>query len=156
MVMYMRYYKVMKSITCGLALLISVSAFAGNQMIDFSSGFASFVSTTPTLSGDHDTLSFVNLAPGTYDFLLNISSKNVSNLGVTINGQRAMVVSFGKLSFAGLESTAQTPFTLDITGLPGREAAYTGDLRANAVPEPMSMSILALGLGGLIARRRKS
>ena len=145
---------VLATILAGAAL----PAFAGNQIIDLSSGSASFSATEPVLGGGHDTLSFVNLAAGTYDFLLSISAQNITGLTAILNGQSATVVSLGKLSFAGLESTSSGPFTLEITGLAGAKAAYSGDLTVTAaVPEPETYAMLLGGLGilGVAVRRQR-
>lgn len=137
--------------------MASVTAFAGDQSVDLSSGSASFTASGIVLGGGHDTIIFTNLIPGTYDFLFSMSSQNVTGLTATVNGQSATVVTLGKLSFAGLEGTSNAPFTLSITGLAGAKATYSGDLTVTPVvtPEPVSMTALAVGLAAIAKRKRK-
>jgi hypothetical protein len=134
-------------------------AFAADQTnIDLSSGQATFASTSPVLQGGNDVISFVNLAAGTYNFLLSLSAQNISGLGATLNGTPATVLNSGKFSFASLESSGQSPFTLTLTGTPKTGAIYTGELSVTAVPEPGTYALMIAGLAsvGFVARRRKA
>lgn len=149
-----------KSLALAAALAAGVGspAFAADQLIDLSSQSASFVSTAPVLSGGDDVLSFINLAAGTYDFLLSLSSQNVSGLQVTLNGQAADVMTSGKFSFASLESSGASPFDLVIKGTAGARALYSGELAVTpSVPEPETYALMLAGIAalGLRARRRK-
>jgi len=132
-------------------------AFAGDQVIDLSSGQASFIGSATVLDGGDDLITFVNLAAGTYDFVFTLSSQYISGLAATIGGQSANVNSFGVASFAYLESTGDAPFTLSLSGLAGKNAAYSGELSVTPVPEPQTYALLLAGLGviGLLSRRRR-
>jgi hypothetical protein len=133
-------------------------AFAADQVVDLSSGAASFVGSSPVLAGGDDTISFVNLAAGTYEFVLSISAQYITGLGGTFQGEAVNFVNFGKVSLGYLESTGETPFVLTLTGLPGSKALYSGELTVSAVPEPGTYALLLAGLGvvGAVARRRRN
>ena len=134
-------------------------AFAADQVVDLSSGGASFIGTSPLLDGGDDVISFVNLAAGTYDFLFTFSSQNVTGLTATLNGQVATIVPLGTtMAFAGLSGSSSSPFMLTLTGTAGATALYSGELTVKAVPEPETYALLLAGLGvlGFVARRRRS
>lgn len=133
-------------------------AFAGDQLIDLSSGQASFIGNATVLDGGDDLITFVNLAAGTYEFVFTLSSQYISGLTATIGGQAATVNNFGVASFAYLESTGDAPFSLSLSGLAGKSAAYSGELSVTPVPEPETYALLLAGLGvvGLVARRRRA
>lgn len=145
-----------KSLALAALAMATVPAFAADQSIDLSSGTATFASTSPVLAGGDDVLSFINLAAGTYDFLLDLTARNITGLTVTLNGQQAATTSLGRFTFAALESTGQAPFALTITGLAGARASYDGTLSVSAVPEPETYAMLLAGLGvvTMLARRR--
>ena len=143
----------------GLALAAALavpSAFAGDQMIDLSSGAASFIGTAPLLDGGSDLITFTNLAAGTYNFLLSVSSQNITGLGVDLNGQAATITNLGKFSFANLESSGNSPFLLTLTGVAGKKGLYSGELTVSAVPEPETYALMLAGLAVVagVARRR--
>ena len=148
----------MKNLVLAAALAAgSVSAFAGDQTIDLSSGTGSFIGSAPLLEGGNDVITFSGLADGTYNFVLTLSGQNIIWDSVSLNGQEASVLYFGKISFGYLESVGQTPFVLTLTGTGDSRALYSGELTVTAVPEPGTYALLLAGLGvvGFVARRRR-
>lgn len=141
-----------------LSAALTPSFAADQPNIDLSSGQATFASTGPVLQGGNDVLSFVNLAAGTYKFLLSLSAQNITNLGASLNGTPATIINQGKFSFGHLESSGDSPFTLTLTGTPKSGGVYTGELTVSAVPEPGTYALLVAGLAavGFVARRRKA
>ena len=99
--------------------LASTPAFATDLVVDLSSGTASFIGQSIILDGGDDQIEFTNLPAGTYDFLLSLSSQNISNLTATLNGQAATITELGLFSFASLASTGDPTFVLALTGTAG-------------------------------------
>jgi hypothetical protein len=148
----------LKHVVAAAAIAAAFSpAFADNQTIDMSSGQATFASTGTVLKSGDDVISFVNLAAGTYKFLLSLSAQNVSGLQGTVGQQPLSMISSGKFSFGSLESTASGNIALTLTGTAKSGAVYTGEMTVTAVPEPETYALLLAGLGavGFVARRRK-
>ena len=146
------------ALAAGMACAIS-PAFAADQVIDLSSGSASFIGSGPLLDGGDDLISFVNLAAGSYEFVFTLSSQFITGLAALIDGQAATVNNFGAASgFAYLESTGNAPFTLSISGLAGSRANYSGELSVTAVPEPQTYAMVLAGLCvvAFLARRRRA
>lgn len=129
--------------------LASTPAFATDLVVDLSSGTASFIGQSIILDGGDDQIEFTNLPAGTYDFLLSLSSQNISNLTATLNGQAATITELGLFSFASLASTGDSPFVLVLTGTPGARALYSGELAVTQIPEPGTLALLAAGVGGI-------
>ncbi len=137
---------------------LAAPVLAADQVIDLSSGAASFYATAPLLDGGDDVISFTNLAAGTYDFVLSVSSQNIAGLGGNLNGEAIGLVTFGRVTLGYLESSGVSPFTLTLTGTPGAQALYSVDMSVTAVPEPGTYAMLLAGLGaiGFMARRRQA
>jgi hypothetical protein len=129
--------------------LASTPALATNLVVDLSSGTASFIGQSIILDGGDDEITFINLAAGTYDFLLSLSSQNILGLTATLNGQPATITELGLFSFASLDSQGDSPFTLVLTGTAGARALYSGELAVTQIPEPGTLALLAAGIGGI-------
>ena len=137
-------------------LLPGASALAASQSVDLSSGQASFIGTPPLLSGGTDTITFTGLASGTYNFLFTLSSQNIPNLSVSVNGVAADVVGVGAFRFAGLEGTSDAPFVVEVSGTPSGIALYSGEIQVQPVPEPGTLALLAGGLALVASVRRRT
>jgi hypothetical protein len=131
-------------------------AFADNQMVDLSTGEASFIGSSPVLAGGDDVISFTGLAAGTYDFVLTISAQNIAGLTGDFNGMPISTFAMGPITFGGLISTGNAPFTLTLFGTAGKKALYSGELTTMPVPEPGTYGLMLAGLAamGFVARRR--
>jgi len=140
--------------------LASTPAFATDLVVDLSSGSASFIGQSILLDGGDDQIEFTNLPAGTYDFLLSLSSQNISNLTAPLNGPAATITELGLFSFASLASTDDSPFVLVLTGTAGARALYSGELAVTEIPEPGTLALMAIGVGGIVGMgssvRRKS
>jgi hypothetical protein len=150
----------LKSTVLGLALLAGLSpVLAADQTIDLSSGLASFGSTAPLLAGGDDVISFSNLAAGSYDYTVSITSQFISNMNATLNGAPLAISSFGVFRFAYLQSTGPAPLVLTVTGttITSPLASYSVTMSATPVPEPTALGLMLAGLGavGFVASRRR-
>lgn len=143
-------------LAAGLLALGATSSQAADQVIDLSSGDASFIGTKTLLLGGDDVLSFVNLAAGTYNFDFTMSSQYATITSVTVNGQAATAIGLGNYKFYGLTSTDTSPFTVHIVGTATSKSLYSGELQVTAVPEPGTYAMLIAGLAamGFVVRRR--
>jgi hypothetical protein len=160
--------KKIASVLALTSLFATGAAMADDQTVTFENGstVASFKSVGTVLAGYDDVLTFTGLAAGTYDFVLTISGQNIQLyngdgfVGITLNGVVGSVDANGKVLFANVEGTGDTPFVLTLSGstLFGGTAVYSGELSVTAVPEPETYALMLAGLGAvaLVARRRKS
>lgn len=147
------------SVAIGCAMSLA-SAQAADQVIDLSSGTGSFIGIAPLLSGGTDVISFSNLAAGSYDFSFTLSSQRIGALSVSLNGVLAEITPAGSaFTFASLAGSAFAPFVLTISGTPGSNALYSGELTVSPtpVPEVETYALLLAGLGvtALVLRRRQ-
>lgn len=141
-----------------LAAALSVgSAVAADQMIDLSSGQASFQSMGGVLAGGDDVLTFFGLAPGLYNFAFSVSAQFVTGFGGDVNGTPFAVAVLGPISAGAAFGVDTAPFTVTLVGTAGAKALYSGELTVSAVvPEPSTYALFAAGLGimGWLSRSR--
>jgi hypothetical protein len=151
----------LKHALAGLALVAGlVPAMAADQVIDLSSGYAAFGSTTPLLAGGDDVLSFINLAAGVYDVTVSVNSQYITDLGASLNGNPLSLLSFSVFRFASYEGNVPSPLALTVTGsiFTSSLASYAVTVSATPVPEPAALGLLLAGLGvvGFVASRRQT
>jgi hypothetical protein len=151
--------KAMKFGAVALAVGISFgTAHAADQMIDLSSGQASFVSTGAVLDGGDDVLTFFGLAPGVYNYVFSVSSQFVTGFGGTVNGTLFGIASLGPITAGASFGVSSAPFTIVLTGSAAKNSVYSGELTVTAIPEPSTYALMVAGLAavGFVARRRKA
>lgn len=148
-----------KSIVAAIALVASAAgSFAGDQTIDLSSGTADFGATRPLLVGGDDVITFTNLALGTYDFSVSVTSNFILDLAASLNGQPLAVGAFTTHRFAYLDGSTMSPLSLTVfgSGFPSN-AGYSVSITAMPVPELETYALMLAGIGamGFVALRRK-
>ncbi len=112
-----------------LAIAIAAApAFAADQVRDLSSGAGSFVGTTPVLESGTETVTFINLAAGTYDFVLSLSAQSIDGLTVSVNGSPAIMTTVGAVTFASLVGSASPPIVVTLSGTAASIPHYSGEL----------------------------
>jgi hypothetical protein len=148
-----------KSLALAVALACTLApAFAADQTVDFAVT-PSFIGTAPILAGGDDVITFTNIAAGTYDVVLSLSAQYITGLTATLNGVSASIYSPNStVTFADVEATLQSPFTLVLTGTASSKSLYSGELSITPVPEPETYALMLAGLGvlGFVSRRRRS
>lgn len=148
--------KLVSSIGIALLAATATSSFAADQILDLSSGYKSFIGTSPLLEGGNDVLTFNGLAAGKYNFDFTLSSQFAAITSVTVNGQAATLLSAGNYKFAGLAGTDASPFKVEIFGTASKKSLYSGEMQVSSVPEPETYALMLAGLGavGFVTRRK--
>jgi hypothetical protein len=142
-----------------LAVVLSgcvTSTFAAGQLIELSSGAASFIKSPALLDARADASADTDLAPGTYGFRRSARTQNLADLSVTLNTQAADLLGSGKIRFAGVEGTGSAPFAMTIFDAAKAGSQEAGELAGPAAtPEPETFALMLAGLGvlGFMAHR---
>ena len=150
-----------KSVLLSLVLASgAMSAMAGDQTINLSSGSASFGSTTPLLAGGDDVITFSGLAAGVYNITVSFTGQFISDLSGSFNGTPLAVNTFNVFRFGYLQGTATNPtLALTLTGstFTSPLASYSVTMSATPVPEPGTLGLMLAGIGvvGFLAKRRR-
>jgi hypothetical protein len=141
------------ALACQLSAGASAAAESGSpRVIDLSSGTGSFAGDGPLLADGNDLITFSNLPPGTYSYRLSLSGEGIEDLAASVNGQTAGTFTVGPRSFAGLEGRDAGSFTVQISGRPGNNASYRGEVTISPEPaaEPTAPIVLLGGLAALL------
>lgn len=139
-----------------LGLAMASPAWSADQVIDLSSGQASFSSLATVLDGGDDTLTFTGLAPGLYNFVFSVSAQFVTGFGGTVNGTPFATATLGPITAGAAFGVDAAPFTVVLTGTAGARAIYSGELTVSAIPEPGTYALMAGGLALLVWMRRRN
>jgi len=118
--------------------------------------------STTTVNGLNLMFSGMTLGLGTIGYtetVFDMSHNVLTTTSGTLSGNSAFIENdplvFGNTNAFHVEKT----FTLNLTGqqpgVPQASLASLGVIQQNAVPEPASMGVLAMGAIGLLARRRR-
>lgn len=160
--------------TSNLAVLQNnhgLDIFAGNMPMYVDSVNSAHTSATINISYDATSTTAINMVNlmftgmtmglGTVGYsekVFDMSNTLLASTSGTITGQNAFIqndpLKFGSVDAFHVEKT----FTLNLTqgpGIPKASVASLGEIQQNAVPEPASMGVLAMGALGLLARRRR-
>ena len=154
--MTLRMIFIMSLCAVSLAAFVPANGFAANQTLDLSSGSASFIGTGPLLDGGDDIITFINLAPGTYNLDFSLSSQYSNISSVLVNSEAAIGTGFGSFQFFGLSSVNTSPFIVQIFGTATARSLYSGELQVTSVPEPPSYALLLTALVSLGFAARRS
>lgn len=155
----------LKNFAAGVLLAAaSVSAFAGDKSVAVVADGVSYNWTSVVgdgiLSGGHDLISFTGLSAGTYNIVVTVSGQNLTFTGATnLSGAAAdVLINTNKLHYAGFDVIGSPSFVLDLAGVAGAGASYTGTVSVTAVPEPETYGMMLGGLAlvGAVAARRKA
>lgn len=152
----------LKHLVAGLMAAASFSAFAGDQTVNVVADGNSYnwnsVVGDGILSGGWDQITFAGLTPGLYDVTITVTGQNLTFLPTSNlnNVPVDVTINSGRFHYVGVEQINQPGFILNLAGVAGLGASYTGTVSVTAVPEPETYGMLLGGLGvlGLVARRK--
>lgn len=141
-----------------VAALLAAASAGSFAAISFDVDGTAAFGATPGNSSFTNVFTFDNLAAGTYEVDLSLSSQFISWTSGDLDGNP---ITFGPVSatswYGYVTYTGSTPLTLTLKGIGSKAAAnFTGEVSVSAVPEPETYAMLLAGLGlmGTIARRR--